>query len=82
MSTRRSRSFTVQLGSATVTLTPHILDGIGARILIKIDEPNAPTVRLNLTPDAARTLRTELALATCEAESIERREQRRKEHAA
>lgn len=81
MSTRRSRTITLTLGTVTVTLTPHIIDGIGARVMMGVEERGMRWV-VNLAPDHARSLGSNLTLATCEAESIERREQRRKEHAA
>ncbi len=82
MSSHRSRSFTFQLGAATVTLTPHIIDGVGARVMCTIEEPGSAPYRFNLSPDGIDDFRNNMAIAKCEAQSIERREQRRKEHAA
>lgn len=81
MSDRRSRTATLVLGSMTVTLTPHILERIGPRVLIAIDDGGTRCV-YSTTPGDARQLAANLTLAACEAESYERREQRRKEQAA
>lgn len=63
-----------RLGPALVTLMPHQIDTIGARVFLILDEPRVH-YSINLTPADARALANYLTLAAAEAEAMERRAQ-------
>lgn len=78
----RAHTSTVHLGTATVTFTTHHVPGIGPRVSVRIEEPRAPAMVFNWSPDQLRAISMHAKIAACEAEAIARREQRGKEKAA
>lgn len=83
MPVNRARVTTLTLGTLTVTFNMHYLPNIGARVIVTLHEPPAPPVTLKpMTPIELREFCARGKLAACETESMERCEQRRKEHAA
>ncbi len=72
----RARVITIELGTTSVTLTPHNFPGIGPRIIIEFRERDIDH-RFNVTPDQLRHLCQHGTLAATEAEAMAEREQHR-----
>jgi len=63
---REPYEFTV--GNLSVTLTPHYIGGVGARVMVIVDKPIS-----SLSAEDIQQLATKLKIAACEAESLEKK---------
>lgn len=65
------------IAGANVTLVPHYIDHVGARVFLVLDTPRPHQVN-NYSPDDLRHIAARLKLAADEAEALERTAQRRR----
>lgn len=78
----RSHTSTVEIGLARITFTTHNFPYIGPRVSMRIEQPRAPAVVFNWSPEQLRAIGMHAKIAACEAEAIAKRDQRGKESVA
>lgn len=66
----------MRLGRCMATFLPHSIAGIGARVFLVVDT-GVVCESINLSADDARRLADRLKIAACEAEAMQRKQQRR-----
>lgn len=67
-----SKTHTLKLGSLTVGLMPHIMPGVGPRVLFTLDDAGLHYVG-NTTPDDVQAFINHLKITMCATEALARR---------
>ena len=72
-----ARTQTLAIGHRTVTYSAHYIDGVGARVIVTIEDGHSRHT-FNWTPDDLRLFNAHGTIAACEADALARRTARQK----